>query len=1090
MNARPVLLLLLTVSWLFSYSSATTKSLVIQQQMATKSSAVIGPHWFEIAHGHYKLVDGGMQAWLLDTSGYLVASIPYGISPYLSDVAKANPMVWNEDTLNHMLYLGKMTQLVQFDLMKRGIIASAQIPDLIGLWVVTEPALQKGVRAFSLDSMYQLDSSLQISKRTPMDIRKNISHADEDGVSVRPFQFQMKPPFMYFVFDTIQNRNNYVSINYCTVYSRLCAFPTEPTDQVIDSSLTIKGGEFNPLASASGKFLSPYTALDQIDGNNLEFALRSAFRYSVSTDDFKDESKFQHDKEWESTHHLDSNRLVLSKDLQLHCYLDTLGKWTPLSTNALSQDLQQYSPGKYLVKIFAKGEKIDEIIINNLQSLSVNTPKDSSSLLLRFDQEITNNKECAIPASAFTKYCTKTQYYARNPKWQRMHWLDSLHITQAEIIVPDQLLVSHIASDSFLVRSYSSIGKPLYNVAILNKAFGWTKAKNHVYNERIFFPLGDSLFVITSRGVIQKRLQMSNCDDLDYWPRSNIVIGLCDGIFTFVNLADSIEDRRLFGALLQTPNPFFSQSYTVEQYRQNFLIWDEKGHYISRSSENLPLAFVGKDEILPAERIAQRLFSPILWDAFLAKEGSIQSSPVIIPNLPSQGQSIVVDSVRLAQSFAPMKVDIHVSSKNIPFVPKQSHIIKVYAGGKMLTMQELTPAGFWLHNVQGYQTYSLKLYNQDNYLLDRLDTSFQLQDRYQAELIRLKQTPNKARMDTALNDFSSRIQLMQSKRIVHFGIGIDRYANSEWNLQYAVNDVEALSNLFSPSCNILSNLSFGDSIPQVCVTSNQTRYSMETIVLKSPLNGMIHKDSIPTKKNIQKILEQFSTELGPYYLQSSDELVITYSGHGFSDASGEFYLVPYDFPTSKADALTPSALASAISMKELAKWLMPIEANIALILDACQSGGSVQEGGLLSAPTAQLTLGQLAKEKQMMILSATQASDVALESATLKHGLLTSAMAAFAIGDSSADLDHDRSLSWKEWMLYPTKAVPELSAQITQQKELGRGFRRVNAESLTKQLTQKPIFIQFESNLMKSPTMPWLTYGWSDLSITKNSPIQ
>ena len=62
-----------------------------------------------------------------------------------------------------------------------------------------------------------------------------------------------------------------------------------------------------------------------------------------------------------------------------------------------------------------------------------------------------------------------------------------------------------------------------------------------------------------------------------------------------------------------------------------------------------------------------------------------------------------------------------------------------------------------------------------------------------------------------------------------------------------------------------------------------------------------------------------------------------------------------------------------------------------MIVDACHSAAGVPEG-FKPGPMGDRGLGQLAYDKGMRILAATQANDVALESGQIGQGLLTYAL--------------------------------------------------------------------------------------------------
>ena len=198
-----------------------------------------------------------------------------------------------------------------------------------------------------------------------------------------------------------------------------------------------------------------------------------------------------------------------------------------------------------------------------------------------------------------------------------------------------------------------------------------------------------------------------------------------------------------------------------------------------------------------------------------------------------------------------------------------------------------------------------------------------------------------------------------------------------------------------------------------------------------------------------------------------DIVIITFAGHGWADKQGNFYLVPAD-GVWPGGAETPK-VSTLISTAEITRWLRPIDAaDIALIIDACHSAASVDAGGFKPGPMGDAGLGQLAYDKGIRILAATQADDVALEDSRLRQGLLTFALAGEGITarGGMADLDGDRSITLDEWLRYATQRLPSLSGDV----RLGRfattasgerGFGRINETSARPPRLQEPSLFDF-----------------------------
>lgn len=75
-------------------------------------------------------------------------------------------------------------------------------------------------------------------------------------------------------------------------------------------------------------------------------------------------------------------------------------------------------------------------------------------------------------------------------------------------------------------------------------------------------------------------------------------------------------------------------------------------------------------------------------------------------------------------------------------------------------------------------------------------------------------------------------------------------------------------------------------------------------------------------------------------------------------------------------------------------------------------------------------LGQLAYDKRMRILAASQADNVPWESSMLRQGMLTYALLKDGIEKRLADKNDDGRISLSEWLGYGVARVPQLTDEI------------------------------------------------------------
>ncbi len=136
-------------------------------------------------------------------------------------------------------------------------------------------------------------------------------------------------------------------------------------------------------------------------------------------------------------------------------------------------------------------------------------------------------------------------------------------------------------------------------------------------------------------------------------------------------------------------------------------------------------------------------------------------------------------------------------------------------------------------------------------------------------------------------------------------------------------------------------------------------------------------------------------------------------------------------------------LARAISGEELSEWIRDVDAGeMVMVVEACQSAGTVKgEGGeeFKPGPMGSRGLGQLAYDKGMRILAASQADDFAFELEELQHGLLTFALINDGIQARKADMNKDAKITLSEALVYSLERVPKLYEAMVK-KELKKLF--------------------------------------------------
>lgn len=268
-------------------------------------------------------------------------------------------------------------------------------------------------------------------------------------------------------------------------------------------------------------------------------------------------------------------------------------------------------------------------------------------------------------------------------------------------------------------------------------------------------------------------------------------------------------------------------------------------------------------------------------------------------------------------------------------------------------------------------------------------------------------------------------------------IGVNAFQDERWDLRYAANDArqsgrelkQRLENLLAADGTrkyekvvwvpLISDAGHEPGKPRKLTVSQANKGQIEA-VLKTLSGQVVNKQALSGIASAPD-LRRVSPE---------DLVIIVVSTHGM-ERQGTFYLLPADVGPAFAPSDSQS-LARAISSDELALWLRGMDAvDEVMIIDACHSAASVQSAGFKPGPMGNRGLGQLAYDKGMRILAASQVDQDAVDGAdNIKMGLLIYALIAEGFRDRKADINEDGRITLSEWLEYGSERVPAISAAI------------------------------------------------------------
>ena len=251
-----------------------------------------------------------------------------------------------------------------------------------------------------------------------------------------------------------------------------------------------------------------------------------------------------------------------------------------------------------------------------------------------------------------------------------------------------------------------------------------------------------------------------------------------------------------------------------------------------------------------------------------------------------------------------------------------------------------------------------------------------------------------------------RWQLPGRKRIVAvhtkprayvIAVGVNANENPAFNLRFAANDARRFQAVLLGRLATSGEYSEVVSITLISDWEQRGTEQVTTVQAATKINFKGVLDLLagrPLEENIRRAIPNAEkiTKVTP-----DDLVIILFSSHGYADSNGLFYFIPYDTGAGSCNVFSETVQQRSISSDELSLWLRDVDAGQqTLIVDACYSTAAIQGSGFKPGPMGSRGLGQLAYDKRMRILTATQADNIAMELAStadgraIKHGLLTS----------------------------------------------------------------------------------------------------
>jgi WD40 repeat protein/uncharacterized caspase-like protein len=282
-------------------------------------------------------------------------------------------------------------------------------------------------------------------------------------------------------------------------------------------------------------------------------------------------------------------------------------------------------------------------------------------------------------------------------------------------------------------------------------------------------------------------------------------------------------------------------------------------------------------------------------------------------------------------------------------------------------------------------------------------------------------------------------------------VGVNQYANPQYNLKYAVADARAFAEEVErqqKKIGIYSQVEFTSLLDRDATKAN-ILYAVKR--LAGSTDATLPQGAPATLEKIKAA-------------EPEDAVIIYYAGHGTAQEQ-RFYLIPHDLGHNGArteldEEGLKKIMSHSISDLELEQAFEGMDAGRTLmVIDACNSGQALEAEEKRRGPMNSKGLAQLAYEKGMYILTAAQSYQAALEAEQLGHGYLTYALIEEGLKSGAADREpKDSQVVVREWLDYATERVPRMQeAQMKAARDLKHNLAFVEGEEKVNEVDKRSL---------------------------------
>lgn len=399
--------------------------------------------------------------------------------------------------------------------------------------------------------------------------------------------------------------------------------------------------------------------------------------------------------------------------------------------------------------------------------------------------------------------------------------------------------------------------------------------------------------------------------------------------------------------------------------------------------------YVKDDQIIPLSALFEKFYTPKLLNRLLEGEtfepvpvnvDNIKAPPTVIISVDNTSRNLVVADDVISLTVEKEQINLQVKAD----CPSDAVTeIRLYNNGKLVqTTRNLVVEDENAGEKAMTKMFTVNLEEGENHF-KALAFNTQRTESQPAELeVNYK----------ALKISNIANQNTEGVNLYLIVIGIDKYKNPKYNLNYAKADAGG----------------FKEAIEK----GSSTIFAKKNIVFINDENA--------TKSNIAMELDKIKASA-----TAKDVFIFYYAGHGVMNDKKEFYLVPHD--VTQLYGADGALAQKGLSSNQLQQFSKDIKAQKQLfILDACQSAGALEILAAARGAAEEKAIAQLARATGTHWLTASGSEQFASEFSQLGHGTFTYVLLEALSGKAD---NGDKKITVRELDMYLQEHVPEVTSK-------------------------------------------------------------